>query len=218
MRRSRREILAEAVHGQWRVHVMTDDDLLHKHNYKYSWRSTHSSPSKRSPSTYLLQFWLIQYEVYHHHIFLYHLPHLPSRNSSNWARKTRRIRSTCSLTRFDFSLEMWFRANRWMVCCFSGGCESRLLYCFLFTYDMPMIRSNICRNVTAPPEQITNPTGKIILVKNGLLDLGQSEIRWMSIFILIFNLQITLWQKISTSSSVLMTYGCQVLNLVNTRS
>ena len=34
---------------------------------------------------------------------------------------------------------------------------------------------SVHRDVSSPPKQITNKTGKIILVKNGLLDLSESE-------------------------------------------
>ena len=45
----------------------------------------------------------------------------------------------------------------------------------------------IYRNVTHPPKEITNKLGKIILVKNGLLDLSQSEtIRWVFVNIQYF--------------------------------
>ena len=75
------------------------------------------------------------------------------------------------------STSVWKRGSeqtvKWWVVFLPGGCES--VFLLLPFYSWHMYDPFIYRNVTYPPKEITNKKGKIILVKNGMLDLGQSE-------------------------------------------
>ena len=73
----------------------------------------------------------------------------------------------------------------WVFFLLPGGCES--IFLLLPFYSWHILDPFIYRNVSNPPKEITNKEGKIVLVKNGTLDLGQSEkTRWLFAFVLIF--------------------------------